>query len=75
MSTFAYLSTGTCCSLALILSSGASLFAQAKPDCSGLPDHTRLRNIVQSVVKQGSAKNGGLGNQEWAAVVNRDGIV
>jgi len=26
-------------------------------------------------VKQGAAKNGGMGNQEWAAVVNRDGEV
>jgi uncharacterized protein GlcG (DUF336 family) len=26
-------------------------------------------------VKEGASKNGGLGNQEWAAVVNRDGIV
>jgi uncharacterized protein GlcG (DUF336 family) len=49
--------------------------AQMKPDCSGLPDAGRLRGIVQSVVKEGAAKNGGLGNQEWAAVVNRDGIV
>jgi uncharacterized protein GlcG (DUF336 family) len=30
---------------------------------------------VQSVVREGASKNGGLGNQEWAAVVNRDGIV
>ena len=51
------------------------LFGQAKPDCSGLPDAGRLRGVVQSVVKEGAAKNGGLGNQEWAAVVNRDGVV
>ena len=50
-------------------------FSQAKPDCSALPDATRLRGVLQSIVKQGSEKNGGLGNQEWAAVVNRDGIV
>lgn len=49
--------------------------AQAKPDCPGLPDAARLRTTVQSIVREGSAKNGGLGNQEWAAVVNRDGIV
>src|SRR5205809_1122544 len=51
------------------------LVAQEKPDCSGVPDAGRLRSVVQSVVKQGAAKNGGMGNQEWAAVVNRDGIV
>jgi uncharacterized protein GlcG (DUF336 family) len=31
--------------------------------------------VLQSVVKEGASKNGGLGNQEWATVVNRDGIV
>jgi uncharacterized protein GlcG (DUF336 family) len=49
--------------------------AQNKPDCSGLPDAARLKTVVQGVVREGAAKNGGLGNQEWAAVVNRDGIV
>ena len=53
----------------------APSFAQAKPDCSALPDAGRLRTVVQSIVRQGAEKNGGLGNQEWAAVVNRDGIV
>ncbi len=50
-------------------------FAQSKPDCSELPDAMRLKTIVQSVVREGSGKNGGMGNQEWATVVNRDGIV
>jgi uncharacterized protein GlcG (DUF336 family) len=50
-------------------------FAQAKPDCSEVPDATRLRNVLQSIVRQGTEKNGGMGNQEWSAVVNRDGIV
>lgn len=53
----------------------APLMAQGKPDCSAVPDAGRLRSTVQSVVKEGAAKNGGLGNQEWAAVVNRDGVV
>lgn len=48
--------------------------AQAKPDCNGLPDAGRLRTVLQSIVKEGAAKNGGMGNQEWAVVVNRDGI-
>lgn len=51
------------------------LLAQMKPDCSGLPDAGRLRSVVQGVVKEGASKNGGMGNQEWAAVVNRDGVV
>jgi uncharacterized protein GlcG (DUF336 family) len=51
------------------------LAAQAKADCSGLPDAGKLRSVVQSVVREGASKNGGLGNQEWAVVVNRDGIV
>lgn len=51
------------------------LAAQHKPNCDGLPDASRLRTVVQSVVREGAAKNGGMGNQEWAAVVNRDGVV
>jgi uncharacterized protein GlcG (DUF336 family) len=49
----------------------------AKPtaDCSGLPDYTTLKQALQNVVKQGQSVNTGLGNQEWAVVVNRDGLV
>lgn len=47
----------------------------ARPNCNGLPNAARLKQVVQSVVKDGVAKNGGMGNQEWATVVNRDGIV
>jgi uncharacterized protein GlcG (DUF336 family) len=60
---------------AVLASIAAPLAAQASPSCSGLPDAGRLRQVVQSVVREGSSKNGGMGNQEWAAVVNRDGIV
>ena len=49
--------------------------AQSTPDCSQVPDAGHLRSAVQSVVREGASKNGGLGNQEWAAVVNRDGVV
>lgn len=52
-----------------------SLAAQSKPNCAQLPDAGRLRSVVQSVVREGASKNSGLGNQEWAAVVNRDGVV
>src|SRR5512140_2041681 len=59
-----------------VLAAGSlTCFGQSKPDCSQVPDAARLRSTVQSVVKQGASKNGGLGNQEWAAVVNRDGVV
>jgi len=61
--------------LLIAVSATLPLIAQSKPDCSALPDAGRLRSIVQSVVKEGASKNGGLGNQEWAAVVNRDGVV
>jgi heme/copper-type cytochrome/quinol oxidase subunit 3/uncharacterized protein GlcG (DUF336 family) len=50
-------------------------FSQSKPDCSSLPDHTKLRSVLQSVVKEGATGNSGLGNQEWAVTVNRDGTV
>lgn len=59
---------------AVSLACSLPLFAQAKPDCSGLPDAGRLKSVLQSVVRQGSSKNGGLGNQEWAVIVNRNGI-
>lgn len=58
-----------------LLGIASACYAQAKPDCSGLPDAARLKSVVQGIVHQGAAKNGGMGNQEWAAVVNRDGIV
>jgi uncharacterized protein GlcG (DUF336 family) len=59
-------------SLWVLLSSPA--LAQG-PDCSGVPDAGKLKQVLQQVVKGGAAQNGGLGNQEWAAVVNRDGAV
>lgn len=48
--------------------------AQANAGCSGLPNAQTLRSALQAVVKQGSSKNGGMGNQEWAVIVNRDGV-
>ena len=61
--------------LVMIAAYPLACLAQSKPDCSELPDAARLRSTLQSVVRQGAAKNGGMGNQEWAAVVNRDGVV
>lgn len=60
--------------LALLTVSALPAFCQS-PNCPGLPDAGRLKQVVQDVVRQGASKNGGMGNQEWAAVVNRDGIV
>jgi uncharacterized protein GlcG (DUF336 family) len=59
---------------ALILIGSASA-QNATDKCSGLPDNQKLKTALSSVVKQGKEANSGLGNQEWAAVVNRDGIV
>lgn len=44
-------------------------------ECAGVPDHEKLKAALTSVVKQGKEANSGMGNPEWAAVVNRDGIV
>src|SRR5689334_10785999 len=63
----------TFASLALGFASFA--FAQNPYDCSKVPDHAKLKAALSGAVKQGKAGNGGLGNQEWGAVVNRDGIV
>jgi uncharacterized protein GlcG (DUF336 family) len=59
----------------LLIATSLSCIAQSKPDCPELPDAAHLRSIVQGVVKGGAAKNGGMGNQEWAVIVNRDGVV
>ena len=61
-------------SLCVALSSVA-VFAQKTPGCEQLPDRNQLRSVLQSVVKEGQQGNGGLGNQEWAVTVNREGIV
>src|SRR3954469_16874054 len=45
------------------------------PGCGALPDHAKLRAALQAVVKEGQEANTGMGNQEWATVVNRDGVV
>jgi uncharacterized protein GlcG (DUF336 family) len=52
----------------------ASALPQNK-QCAGVPEHQKLKDVLTSVVKQGKEANSGLGNPEWAAVVNRDGIV
>ena len=63
--------------LALVIAAGSaapSCIAQNPAACPGLPNAETLRGAVQSVVKEGPSKNGGMGNQEWAVLVNRDGV-
>ncbi len=48
---------------------------QGQVNCGELPDYNALKQAVQAAVKQGKSGNGGMGNQEWAALVNRDGMV
>ncbi|MCU1300479.1 MAG: hypothetical protein JWQ87_763 [Candidatus Sulfotelmatobacter sp.] len=50
-------------------------FGQNPQDCSKVPDYNKLKSALTSAVKEGKGANGGLGNQEWGTVVNRDGIV
>ena len=61
------------CGLVAAVIFGSCCIAQSG-GCAGLPNANTLRGVLQSVVKQGSSKNGGMGNQEWAVIVNRDGI-
>ena len=62
--------------LLAVLSVLASLSASAlAAPCSGLPDHGKLQQALQSVVKEGQQANSGLGNPEWAVIVDRDGVV
>lgn len=49
--------------------------AAAKSGCAALPDYAALKSALQGVVKQGKDANTGMGNQEWAAIVDRDGLV
>lgn len=63
-----------CLLAALCFAVSWPVYAQA-PNCAGLPDAGRLKSVVKGVVAQGASKNGGMGNQEWAVVVNRNGIV
>ncbi len=59
---------------ALVFALSVPAISQSKPDCSAVPNAGRLKSALQSVVKEGPSKNGGMGNQEWAVVVNRDGV-
>ena len=61
--------------LALLLSAVPGLASAQSNSCSGLPNHAALRAALQAVVVQPGQPNGGLDNNMWATVVNRDGEV
>ncbi len=55
---------------------GCAVTSEAQSaDCSKLPEYSQLKMALANAVKEGKGANGGLGNNEWGAVVNRDGIV
>jgi uncharacterized protein GlcG (DUF336 family) len=60
-------------SISLLISSPA--LAQSPQDCSKVPNYNALKQAVTAAVREGAGANSGLGNQEWGAVVNRDGTV
>ncbi len=59
----------------IVAASLATAQTKGSGDCSQVPDLSKLKAALQAAVKEGKAANSGMGNQEWAAVVNRDGIV
>jgi uncharacterized protein GlcG (DUF336 family) len=59
----------------LLILFAATAVCQSTNKCTGLPDYQKLKVTLTSVVKQGKEANSGLGNPEWATIVNRDGIV
>src|ERR1044071_9635974 len=60
--------------LAMVAAAQAAAQPPNSPSCP--VDHDRLADILKKSVKpSGGPSNGGLDNNEWAAVVNRDGIV
>jgi len=61
--------------LTVLSGPGPAASALSSPSCSALPDHAKLRAALRDVVSGGKDVNTGMGNDEWAAVVNRDGVV
>jgi uncharacterized protein GlcG (DUF336 family) len=61
---------------AIFLVSALALTSRpAFAQCGDVPDHAALTNALDGAVDVGGTANGGLGNNMWATVVNRDGIV
>ena len=71
------LKMSSCAGVAFLIFAAFSFFsfAQNPQDCSKVPDYNKLKAALTSAVREGKGANGGLGNQEWGAVVNRDGVV
>src|SRR4051794_28197016 len=67
--------SGLAVAAAAVFVASATAVAQPGPPCAALPGHAKLRSALQAVVKEGKEANTGMGNQEWAAVVDRDGTV
>jgi uncharacterized protein GlcG (DUF336 family) len=59
----------------LVVMSSIALPQNRPTQCNGLPTHAELKSALTTAVKDGQDGNGGLGNQSWAAIVNRDGVV
>ena len=60
----------------LLASLGTGSASAQRPDsCSALPDFSQLKTTLAAVVREGAGANSGLGNQEWAAIANRDGVI
>lgn len=59
----------------LVFSNNA--FAENRgPNCNGLPLHSELTQALRAnVAATSDTDNGGLGNNMWATLVNRDGVV
>src|SRR6266481_2290792 len=63
-----------CLAVLLLMASATRGLAASNQSssCAVLPSHALLRSTLQVVT---SEDNGGLGNDMWATVVNRDGVV
>ncbi|MCK1360954.1 heme-binding protein [Bradyrhizobium sp. 199] len=63
-------------SAAFLMPMGVHAQDQPRPAMSCPVDHDQLADVLKKSVKpSGGPSNGGLDNNEWAAVVNRQGIV
>lgn len=68
--------TAAVLAVALATPQGSIAQDQPHPEMSCPVDHDRLADILKKSVKPGGGpSNGGLDNNEWAAVVNRRGVV
>jgi uncharacterized protein GlcG (DUF336 family) len=66
-------STLVCLTLGTALALSAVPAGTAQAACTDLPDHSALKTALDDVVTSGG--NAGLGNEMWATIVDRDGIV